>query len=78
MKYYVIELQDGAVLAQSFNREQYENGQAVSYFLNASSIAAISQVHRHTVMFVDDMGNHVLPPYSFKHDPPQSTTQTTT
>ena len=68
MLYYVIEMQDGAALVTSFNRTQYEAGAAVSDFYSRCASAAISQVHRHTVMFVDDMGNHVLPPVSFKHE----------
>ena len=73
MKYYVMEMQDGAVLAVSYNREQYEAGTAVSDFYSRCASAAISQVTRHTVMFVDDMGNHVLPPVSFKHEAQAST-----
>ena len=56
MLYYVIEMQDGAALVASFNRTQYEAGAAVSDFYTKCAYAAISQVHRHTVMFVDDMG----------------------
>ena len=67
MLYYVIEMQDGAVLSVSYNRTQYEAGTAVSDFYSRCASAAISSVGRHTIMFVDDMGHDVMPPVSFKH-----------
>ena len=76
MLYYVFEMQDGAVLSQAFNREELENGEAISNFYSRCASAAISTVTRHTVMFVDDMGNHVLQPVSFKHE--QNNNQATT
>ena len=62
MKYYVFEMQDGAVLSQSFNRTQLENGEAISNFYRRCASAAISPVERHTIMFVDDKGNYVVLP----------------
>ena len=75
MKYYVIEMQDGAVLSQSFNRAEFESGAAVSDYLSRGASAAISQVNRHTVMLVDDKGNYVdgYPPLTFEHEANQST-----
>ena len=67
MKYYVFEMQDGAVLSQSFNRTELENGTAASNFYSRCASAAISSVPVHTVMFVDDKGNNMLPPVTFVH-----------
>ena len=62
MLYYVFEMQDGAVLSQSFTRAQLENGEAISNFYSRCASAAISHVRRHSVMFVDDKGNYVVLP----------------
>ena len=68
MLYYVFEMQDGAVLSQAFNREQLENGEAISNFYSRCASAAISSVHRHTIMFVDDKGNNMVEPVTFEHE----------
>ena len=75
MLYYVIEMQDGAVLSQAYNREQLEHGEAISNFYSRCASAAISSVHRHTIMLVDDKGNYVdgYPPLTFEHEQNQST-----
>ena len=67
MKYYVFEMQDGAVLSQSFNRTELENGTAASNFYSRCASAAISSVAVHTIMFVDEKGNNMLPPVTFVH-----------
>ena len=73
MKYYVFEMQDGAVLSQSFNRTELENGTAASNFYSRCASAAISSVQVHTVMFVDDKGNNMLPPVTFVHEQTETT-----
>lgn len=74
MLYYVFEMQDGAVLSQSFTREQLENGEALSNYYSRCASAAISPVRVHTVMLVDDHGRYVtmpdgitVPPATFIH-----------
>lgn len=73
MKYYVIEMQDGSVLWQCFNRTELENGTAASNFYSRCASAAISSVAVHTIMFVDDKGNNMMPPVTFEHEANQST-----
>lgn len=75
MQYYVFEMQDGAVLSQAFNREQLENGEALSNYYSRCASAAISTVRVHTVMLVDDHGRYVtmpdgitVPPVTFIHE----------
>ena len=56
---YVIELQDGAMLSQSFTAEEVAHGLALSnYFMRCGS-AAISSVSCHVVMLLDDAGGEV-------------------
>ena len=41
--------------------------EAESEFHRLASIAAVSEVPQHTVLFVDDAGNRIRPPESYVH-----------
>ena len=56
---YVIELQDGAMLSQSFTAEEVAQGIALSnYFMRCGS-AAISSVRCHVIMLLDNEGGEI-------------------
>lgn len=67
---YVIELQDGAMLSQSFTPEEVEQGLALSNFFMRCGSAVLSSVRCHVILLVDEDGAE-LRREPFYHNPQQ-------
>ena len=66
-KYYVIEIQTNEETSANIVTAFEDRNTAEDAFCQAVAAANDSQVLIHTIMWVDNRGNHVEPPKSYVH-----------